>query len=111
MVIGPTAPVGSAESVLVTGAVQLDAANNLTVVVVIQSSSDGGATWNDASIPLTFRTKVTPNNPPRCVGYALVHHLEAGSAGARLYRLAFQTAGVGTVTFNNGTIYVEDFAK
>lgn len=94
---------------LVTGAIQLDGANGELFSVTIQRSTDL-AVWTNETISHLFRTKLGIANNPRCIAYYLAHYLETSQA-AYYYRLAFQTGGAGTVTFNNATLYAENFAK
>jgi hypothetical protein len=109
MVVGPTAPASTTDTLLVTAAVQLDAANATQVFVRIERSPDN-AVWTAVGQTCIFRTKASANTP-RCIGYVLMHHVESSDATPYYYRLAYATSGGTTVEFNNGTIYVEDFAR
>lgn len=115
MQVGPTAPGDAGDAIVVTASVQMDGDNNTLVAVTLQEADEPPAGWSNVGTALYFRTK--RNNPtytPQTIAYPLLHYLSKG-VSARNYRLAFQTANGGgasnTVTFNNGTIYVEDFAK
>lgn len=106
--VGPTSA-SYQGAFLLTGAIQLDGANGTLIALTIQQSTDL-VSWTNVSISHQYRVKAGIVNAPRCIGYYLQHYLETAQV-AYYYRIAFQTSGLGTVIFNNGTLYAENFAK
>lgn len=87
------------------------AVNQTLVDLVIEWSTDSGATWNtQAGTRQRFQARAVPGSPAHITGTALLIASFPSAGVTSRYRLSF-IATPGNVTFYNASIYVEDYAK